>query len=421
MRARSESEKNEAERARLRRELAARLIDANRGAEAVALLRAMASEERLDPPHFYNAGNALARLGESQAAAEAYRKAIGQRRGNYSRAQHNLGVVLIRLGRWDEAEEALRAALRLESQSYPEASYNLGRLHALRGEAGLAMAEWGRALKAKPDHADACVALARALAEEGERERALAVLDAFAERLSRRGLAAPREVTVARGEIVAAANVEAVGRSGREAGDENRPDAARPIAAAARDGGGTRGERASSAKPLRMLNVDRVTYDLLRRARESREAKRNEEAVTLYRRALAEGGGYLAPANLELAHALAALSRTEEAVAAMLPVTQKEGERYPIAFYHLGRYYELLGQHEQSGEAFARAAALIGGDNPQVLTDLSRVREKEGKTREAYEAIEAYVRGMESRGGAPAWARVRAATLKEKAAAGSAK
>ena len=170
-----------------------------------------------------------------------------------------------------------------------------------------------------------------------------------------------------------------------------------------------------------MLNVDRVTYDLLRRARESREAKRNEEAVTLYRRALAEGGGYLAPANLELAHALAALSRTEEAVAAMLPVTQKEGERYPIAFYHLGRYYELLGQLEQSGEAFARAVALIGGDNPQVLTDLSRVREKEGRTREAYEAIEAYVRGMESRGGAPAWARVRAATLKEKAAAGSAK
>ena len=84
-------------------------------------------------------------------------------------------------------------------------------------------------------------------------------------------------------------------------------------------------------------------------------------------------------------------------------------------------YYELLGQHELSGEAFARAAALNGGDNPQVLTDLSRVREKEGKTREAYEAIEAYVRGMESRGGAPAWARVRAPTLKEKAAAGSAK
>ncbi|HEX6622998.1 MAG TPA: tetratricopeptide repeat protein [Pyrinomonadaceae bacterium] len=414
LRARSESEKDEAERARLRRELAARLIDANRGAEAVTLLRAMAAEERFDPPHFYNAGNALARLGESQAAAEAYRKAIGQRRGNYSRAQHNLGVVLIRLGRWDEAEEALRAALRLESQAYPEASYNLGRLHALRGEAGLAMAEWGRALKTKPDHTDACVALARALAEEGDRERALAVLDAFAQRLSRRGLAAPREVTVARGEIVAAANVEAVGRSGREAGGDYRPSDARAPAV-------PRVERASSAKPLHRLNVDRVTYDLLRRARESREARRDEEAVSLYRRALAQGGGYLAPANLELAHALAALSRTEEAVAAMLPVTEKEGERYPIAFYHLGRYYERLGQHGLSGEAFARAAALIGGDNPQVLTDLSRVREKEGKTREAYEAIEAYVRGMESRGGAPAWARARAATLKEKAAAGSTK
>src|SRR5256714_5041 len=169
----------------------------------------MLSEERFDPPFFFNTGNALARLGEADAAVEAYRKAVAQRHGNYSRAQHNLGVVLTRLGRWDEAEEALKSALRLENYTYAEASYNLGRLYALRGEAGLAIAEWQRTLRIKPDHADTAIALARTLAEDGDPEQGLAVLDSFGARMSKRGATAPREVAVARGEIVAAANVAA--------------------------------------------------------------------------------------------------------------------------------------------------------------------------------------------------------------------
>ncbi|HJQ32286.1 MAG TPA: tetratricopeptide repeat protein, partial [Pyrinomonadaceae bacterium] len=164
LRAKAEAESNPAERARLRQSLAERLAEVGKKSEAVELLRSMLAEERFDPPFFYNAGNALARLGESELAAEAYRKAIEQRRGNYSRAQHNLGVVLTRLGRWEEAEEALQAALKLESYTYAEASYSLGRLHALRGETNLAAAEWSRTLRIKPDHADAAAALARTLA-----------------------------------------------------------------------------------------------------------------------------------------------------------------------------------------------------------------------------------------------------------------
>src|SRR5947209_904366 len=160
LRAQLASASNASERARLRQALAERLADSGHKTEAVELLRSTLAEERFDPPAFYNAGNALARLGETDAAVEAYRKAISQRHGNYSRAQHNLGVVLTRLGRWDEAEEALTAALRLENGNYAEASYSLGRLHALRGEAGLAIAEWQRTLRMKPDHADAAVALA---------------------------------------------------------------------------------------------------------------------------------------------------------------------------------------------------------------------------------------------------------------------
>ncbi len=209
LRARIASEKDGAERGRLRRALAERLASEGRRGEAVELLRAMLGEERFDPPYFYNTGNTLARLGESSAAIEAYRKAAGQRRGNYARAQHNLGVVLMRLGRWEEAQAALTAALKLENYAYAEASYSLGRLYALRGEAGLAINEWARTLKIKPDHADAAIARARALAEDGDPEEALALLDAFGERFARggAGMPLPREVSVARGEIVAARNI----------------------------------------------------------------------------------------------------------------------------------------------------------------------------------------------------------------------
>src|SRR5438270_4287414 len=209
LRAQIASAASPSERARLQRELAERLAGSGRESEAVKLLREMLSEERFDPPFFYNTGNALARLGESDAAVEAYRKAVAQRHGNYSRAQHNLGVVLTRLGRWDEAEEALKAALRLENYTYAEASYNLGRLYALRGDAGLAIAEWQRTLRLEPQHADAAIALARTLAEDGDPERGLAVLDSFTARMNKSGARVPREVAVARGEIIAATNVAA--------------------------------------------------------------------------------------------------------------------------------------------------------------------------------------------------------------------
>ncbi|MDQ5839281.1 MAG: tetratricopeptide repeat protein, partial [Acidobacteriota bacterium] len=455
LRARLASASDAAERARLQRALVERLSEQGRAAEAVELLRSMLAEERFDPPFFYNAGNAFARLGESEAAIEAYRKAIAQRRGNYSRAQHNLGVVLTRLGRWEEAEEALTAALRQENYTYAEASYSLGRLHALRGEAGLAIAEWRRTLRIKPDHADAAVALARALAEDGDPASALAVLDDFGARLSRRGATIPRDVTVARGEIVAAANVSAEPR-GRSYSEESKGGEPKNLKAsdaksekmmgarasgvedsASRESSSTprdesalvarvessspRESRSTSSKPLRPLVIGRETYDLLNRAREAREDRRGEEAVALYRRAIEKNGGYFAPANLELGFTLAGLQRTDEAVAALLVVTSREPARYPIAFYHLGRYYEHLGRLGQADAAFARAVELLGDESPQFFADLSRVREREGKYVEALDAAQQYVRAMERAGAAPAWARERVTSLQKKLASGAAK
>ena len=402
LRARIESAKTDAERARLRRELAERLAAEGRQGEAVAELRAVLGQEHFDPSGYYNAGNALARLGESNAAVEAYRKAIGQRRGNYSRAQHNLGVVLVRLGRWEEALDALQSALRLEGGRYPEASYNLGRLHALRGEAGLAIDAWTRALAAHPEHADAAVALARALAEDGDPARGLAVLDAFGKRFSSRGALVPRAVEVARGEIVAARNLAELGEGGRvtSAGaGESASNSRRP------------------GETLRAPAVDQQTYDLLRRARAAREGGSHEEAVALYRRVIERRGGYFTPANLELGYSLTNLRRDPEATAALELVASKEGARYPVVFYHLGRLYERAGQTARSVEAYARAAALYGDDNPQVLIDLSRARERAGDVSGAADAMETYVRATSRLGGTPDWARERLSKLRQKTAA----
>jgi tetratricopeptide (TPR) repeat protein len=413
LRARAEAASNPSERARLRLSLAEALAEGGSRAEAAGLVRALIAEERFDPQFFYNAGNALARLGEADAAADAYRKAVAQKRGNYSRAQHNLGVVLTRLGRWEEAEVALRAALRLENDTYAEASYSLGRLHALRGESGLAAAEWARTLRLRPDHADAAAGLARTLAEGGDSEQALAVLDAYETRAKARGASVPREVTVARGEIVAAANVYAAARAaglGRavDAGAKTTTGTLPDSAALLRASG------ASKASPPQFV-VEQPAYRSLLNARAARAGDRPEEAVGLYRRAIREGGGYLAPANMELGLTLVSLGRDEEAVASLLAVVRREGGRYPLVFYHLGRIYEHMGRLAEAGEAFARAAELAGEESPQFYVDLSRVREGEGRGADALAAAEAYVRAMARAGEAPEWARARVESLRKKA------
>ena len=200
LRAQIKGAKNEAERSRLRRTLIDYLIALDKKSEAIEELRAMAQEDRSDPAGFYNIGNALARLGDTDGAINAYGKAIEQRRGNYSRALNNLGVVQMRANRLDQAYDSFVSALKLENFRYAEASYNLGRLYTARGETKTAVREWSRALAVQPDHSNAALALARALAASGDPEHAIAVLDAF---ITRNG--PNSEIETARREITSAA------------------------------------------------------------------------------------------------------------------------------------------------------------------------------------------------------------------------
>ncbi|HEY1403855.1 MAG TPA: tetratricopeptide repeat protein, partial [Pyrinomonadaceae bacterium] len=160
---------------------------------------------------------------------------------------------------------------------------------------------------------------------------------------------------------------------------------------------------------------------LLRSARTKRESGSAEEALKHYRDVLARTpGGYFPPANLELGVALMNLKRYEEAIAALLPLTQKDAARYPVAHYYLGRLFERQGQLALSADSFRRASELYGDTNPQALLDLSRLREQTGDHAGALAAVNDYAAALGRQGSVPAWVTERQAKLRQKAAAASA-
>jgi tetratricopeptide (TPR) repeat protein len=156
----------------------------------------------------------------------------------------------------------------------------------------------------------------------------------------------------------------------------------------------------------------------LRTARERREQGSYEESVKHYRAVLSRSPeGYFPPANLELGAALINLKRDEEAIAALLPLTERDAARYPIASYHLGRLYERQGELARATQSFARAAELYGDTNPQVLLDLSRTREKTNDLTGALAAMNAYAASIARQGSVSAWVAERQAKLTQKISA----
>ena len=339
------------------------LVDTGHRSEALVELYKILNLNGFDPVGFYNLGNAFARLGESDAAIRAYKRAIEQRNGGYSRAYNNLGVVLLRDGRWDEAYEAFNAALKLESFRYAEASYNLGRLYAARGQSDLAVREWRRAVAVDPKHSAAAQALARDADED------LIVVEK-------------------------APAVKAVKSS--------------PVST-------TAAKAAPSSRPGGKLALDQTSFDYLQRARNASERGKMLEAVDNFQRVLNRQGGYFAPANLELSYALLSLKRYDEALAQLLVVAQRDGARYPVSYFHLARVYELKGELKLAEAAFSQALAANVPANNQFLLDLSRVREKQGDFKGALEAMERYVSLVQQQGLKPSWCDERLAELRAKA------
>jgi tetratricopeptide (TPR) repeat protein len=361
----------EPDRIRSQIKLAEELNAANKKNEAVELLRSIVETDTFDPQGFYNVGNALMRLGAPNDAIKAYRKAIDQRKGNYSRAWNNLGVVLFGLGRWDDAYDAFLSALRVENFYYAEASYNLGRLYAARGETDRAIREWRRALSVDAGHVRASSALAGAYH----------LID-----IRRDG---SRTTSPGAG----------------ESRDQNVSSSVR-----ARDKG------AFPFKAAYILSVDDETYGFLQRARSASERGQLPEAVQNYNRVILRSGGYFPPANLELAYVLIKLKRNDEALAAFQQVMNRDGYRYPVSYYHAARLYEHRGDLALAEEAFVTAANAFRDESPSAILDISRVRSKRGDAKGALTALEEYLRLMEKKGIRPPWAEESLAALRQKAA-----
>jgi tetratricopeptide (TPR) repeat protein len=355
-----EAAPNAAERNRLQLKLADLLLTMGHKPEAMKELNSIANSTEFDPIGFYNLGNTFARLGESDAAIAAYRTAIEQRNGRYSRAYNNLGVVLLRSGRWDEAYDALLSALKIESFRYAEASYNLGRVYAARGQYDLAAREWRRALAVNPQHDAAAQALARTGSEE---------------------------------QIVVASQPKS----------STRPQ---PTAVAKKS------SAASLAPAPKVLTLDQASFDYLQRARNASERGKMTEAVDNFQRLLKRHDGYFPPANLELSYALLNLQRYDEAINNLVAVSTRDGARYPISYYHLARLYEMKGEIKLAEAAFVKAAP----SNPQFLLDVTRVREKLGDYKGSLDAMEQYLNLMEKQGEKPTWSDQRLAELRTKAA-----
>lgn len=354
------------EKFRLQFKLVDRLITAGLKDQAAAELKAMAAENHFDPQGFYNVGNALARLDQSHEAVKAYRKAIEQRKGKYSRALNNLGVMLLRIGEWDEAFDVFVRALRIENFHYAEASYNLGRLYAARGETDMAIREWRRALRINPEHSDSAEAIA------GARRGSITVASRSA---------APR----------------------RESSG-NRPRKVEERSASL--------SKSPSRSDLSFA-VDPETYQFLQRARIARDRGRNDEAIKNYQRVISRMGGYFAPANLELSFTLINLKKNDEALNSLLPLADKDGAEFPISHYHIGRIYESKGELNLAEERYSKAASFFSDVNAQFLLDVSRVREKLGNLTGALNAMEQYVEAMERQGLKPDWSEERLAQLRQ--------
>jgi tetratricopeptide (TPR) repeat protein len=371
------------ERIRLQLKLVEQLVAADKKTEATTELHAITNADVFDPQGFYNAGNALARLGDFDEAINSYRKAIGQRKGKYSRALNNLGVVLLREGRWDEADDALLSALKLESFHYAEASYNLGRLYSARGESDLAIREWRRALTIDPEHSAAAQALSQAGSEAGivVRPEASAKGPSLTKNINSVPEHSAKDTVVSGG-----------------SGNSPAPPARSPAVA-------------------KVLAVDAVSYDFLQRARNLSEHGKLQEAVENYQRVISRSRGYFPPANLELSHVLLRLKRNDEALANLLQVANRDGARYPISYYHLARLYELKGDLILAEESFARAAMAYKTKNNSFLLDLSRVRERRGDFKGALAAMEEYVAAMEQQGLKPSWSDESLSVLRQKASA----
>jgi len=292
-----------------------------------------------DPIAYFNLGNAYARAGQNQSAADAYRRAVEQRYGNYARAHNNLGLVLVRLGRYDEARAAYLRAIDEERGYYADAHYNLAQLYLYTGERKQAGEHLAVTLRIDPSHEDAAILLTQ-LTENRDpyRNDVESIVATLAPRANTRRVApAP---------------------SSPEAGSAAAPTVA----------------------------VSPAAFRLLQQARAARDHGEFERAATLYHSSLRTEGTPVIPIEWELAAVWMRLGNLREASEAYRRIIAKAGDRYPMAYYNLGRVMMQEGKYAGAAVMLRQALTRVG-EQPYIYLALSESLERTGDLDGAIEAL----------------------------------
>ncbi len=138
--------------------MAAAKAELGHGAEAVEIYGRLASGRRLSPWGYYNLGRLHQLQGRTEAAEEAYQRAL-RLDGTLAPAWNNLGLLHLERGDLQGAVAVFRRALQL-SPGFVEGWNNLGVVLDEAGDIEGAEAAYQKALQLEPDHISALFNLA---------------------------------------------------------------------------------------------------------------------------------------------------------------------------------------------------------------------------------------------------------------------
>ncbi len=150
---------------------------ASRLGEFEDALPALLSARRIDPDNpetHYNLGWLYMQTGQAQDAAASLRRAV-ELAPDHVEALHDIGILHARSGSWDRAASSLRKAIEVRPE-FPEAHYSLGLVHAQQGDFGEAEGALQTALKLRPDYAEALADLGGVYIETRQFRQALPLL-----------------------------------------------------------------------------------------------------------------------------------------------------------------------------------------------------------------------------------------------------
>lgn len=125
-----------------------------------------------DPVLLNVLGKSLNNLGQLEAAADAFREAIQQRK-HFAEAHNNLGHVLRAQGKLSDAADAFRTAASVDP-GFAKAHKNLATIYQLQGKTRRAISSLRRGLELAPDDPLAQANLADLLLQRGHHGEALA-------------------------------------------------------------------------------------------------------------------------------------------------------------------------------------------------------------------------------------------------------